>query len=97
MAAIADILPSVVVLGGAFLVLLRSGHTRAVVRSIFRRPRNESTLNMIDGRWVDVDDPVDAAKGRISGQYERPDIASRQRPVRSTRDSHNGSPNNHGR
>jgi hypothetical protein len=92
MTAIADILPSVVVLGGVFLLLLRNSHTRAVVRAIFRRPYNDSTLVMMDdGRWVDVEDPVDATRGHLPGEQRGSvDRTSRERPVRSGRDSHNG-------
>jgi hypothetical protein len=97
MAAIVDIIPAALAVLTSLLALLRSGRARALVRSIFSRPRTESTLIKIGNRWVDVDNPVDAARGHVPAQGRKPDrTASRPDPIRSGYDSRNGGPDNHG-
>jgi hypothetical protein len=95
-AVIVDIIPVLVAGLASLLGLLRSGRARALVRSIFSRPRTESTLIKIDNRWVDVDNPSDATKGHIPAQREPNPPTPNPGPVRSGYDSRNGGPDDHG-
>jgi hypothetical protein len=97
MAPILNIIAIAVALMPWLFVLLASGRTRALVKSIFSRPRTDSTLIKIGNRWVDVDNPADAMKGHVPGQGDklhRP--TPRRGSVRSGHDSRNGGPDDHG-
>lgn len=96
MAAFVEIATVTPVAATALFALLRSGHVRAVVRSIFSRPRTESILIKIGDRWVDIRNTVDASRGPMSLPRHRHRRSQHDGPVHSGYDSRNGGPDDHG-